>query len=312
MAKTKKPPDATRIQANKYDKIIKENLVKAIPDLMYLFTGMAIVEIHPENVEMHHTKEKKADFLATVTVADAQKSVLHIEFQVENDSEMLDRMYDYRGFLRRRHPKIRILQYVIFLGESTPKMETQINEPDLFYRYHLLWMQDINYHHLLKSENPELVVMAMLADFENYAPELVAEQIIEKLQQQSESELDFLRFTNQLRMLANIRNLRPLIDEFMEKISRFFVPERDPWYNKGVEKGIEKGFKKGLLLAEIKLTEATLNFVVNLILKSDHNDEFIGSVCGATTEAVHQIRETIRLHPDDFREKIKGIQILPE
>ena len=36
------------------------------------------------------------------------------------------------------------------------------------------------------------------------------------------------------------RSLAPLIDKVMENITQYFVPERDPWYNKGFQNGEEK------------------------------------------------------------------------
>ena len=38
-----------------------------------------------------------------------------------------------------------------------------------------------------------------------------------------------------MRIVANIRNLAPLIDKVMENITQYFVPERDPWFNKGFQ-----------------------------------------------------------------------------
>ncbi len=309
VANSKKKPDPNRSEANKYDKIIKENLIRAVPGLMLIFAGLVITGMRPVNVELQKTKEAKADFIAIITDDTGRELVLHIEFQVENDSKMRYRMFEYKGFLIRQYERAQVLQYVIFLGENPPTMETHLSDADLSFRFHLDWLRDINYRELLKTETPELIILALLADFETAPPELVAEQVFEKLKEFAETELEFQRFTNQLRVISNLRNLQPLIDNLMLKISKYFVEERDPLFKKGIEQGIEQGIELGQIEG---MTQAKLDIVVNLINKSDHDNFFIAEISGLDISVVKEIRDLVQKYPDNFRSKLKDIRILPE
>ena len=206
----------------------------------------------------------------------------------------------------RKYAGMPVLQYVIFLGENPPTMETHLIDPDLLsFRFHLDWIRDINYRELLKTETPELIILALLADFEAAHPDFVAEQVFEKLKEFAESELDFQRFTNQLRVISNLRNLQPLIENLMLKISKYFVKERDPLFREGIEQGLELGEIKGM-------TEAKIDIVVNLIQNSDLDDNFISKISGIAPSIVKEIRDLIHNYPDSFREKLKDFRISPE
>jgi predicted transposase YdaD len=104
----------------------------------------------------------------------------------------------------------------------------------------------------------------------------------------------------------------------MLNISEYIDERKDPFFQRGeklgiqrgeqigIERGIEKGIEKGIRLG---MTEKTLGIVSNLILRSDHDDAFIASIAGLETRVVAQIRELIRQHPDDFKERLKALDI---
>jgi hypothetical protein len=232
---------SNKVESNRYDKILKENLLKAMDGLVRKVLGIEAKSIEPVNPDLQHTRERKADFVAKVTDTAGQKIILHVEFQVRNDARMLHRMLEYKAMLFRRYPKEKVVQYVIFLGEARPTMQDLYQSDDLMYRYHLVWIQDVNYKVFLASANIEEVVLAVLAGFEKAEAEQVAVAILDKIKVGSATELEFQRFTEQLRILSNIRNLRPLIDKIMEKVARFFVKERDPLFREGKIEGKLEG-----------------------------------------------------------------------
>jgi hypothetical protein len=111
------PDDLGSIVAQ-YDKIIKENLIKAAPGLIRGVLGIKAVSIQPVTIEMQHTRERKADFVALVTDEAGDKFLVHIEFQVRNDPKMLYRMFDYAALETRKYPGVELRQYVIYLGPT--------------------------------------------------------------------------------------------------------------------------------------------------------------------------------------------------
>jgi predicted transposase/invertase (TIGR01784 family) len=288
MAKQKKektPEDEKTQEANKYDKILKENLNKSIPTMLKHILGLDIIEIKILNTDVQFTKERKADFIGEITEKNGKKSIIHIEFQ-RNSEQMSNRMLEYRVMLRRRYPKLKIKQYVIGLGNKNTKMKTEIKEDNLYYSFFMFWMQDIDWRIFLNSENSEEIILAILGNFGDETPEKVVEEVILKLESKATNPLDFAKYSYQLRLLANIRKLQPLIVKLMEKISRFFVIEEDPLFNKGLSEGEARGEAKGKI-------EATELFIKNLIESGDYTDHQIASFTGVSLEFVCQIREKL-------------------
>jgi RNA recognition motif-containing protein len=150
-----------------------------------------------------------------------------------------------------------------------------LRQRDIQFRYNAIWLRDVPAEQFLKSEFSEEILFAVLAKFpENQAPEIV-EQVIENIRKRAGQNLEFERFSEQLRILGKLRNLQPLIESLMEKISRYVSMEDDPWFVKGEQKG--------------KLKEQR-QFVVNLIQATDFDDKKIASLAAADIAFVRQVR----------------------
>jgi predicted transposase/invertase (TIGR01784 family) len=268
-----------RQQANKYDKILKENLLSALPGILKNVLDLNVRVVKPLNVELQHTRERKADFIAIVADQENRQKVLHIEFQARNERQMLNRMLEYKAMLLRKHPELPIAQYVVYLGKNPSDMITVLDTPDLFYRYQLIWTQQVDYQKFLHSEKPEEALLAVLADFGKSSSEEVAEAIFAKMKGQAETELEFQRYMEQLRILSNIRNLQPLIEILMEKMSRFFVEERDPLFKKGKLEGKVEG-----------KVETAKQFVRNLIEDGSYDLAKIARLVGVSLEFVMEVK----------------------
>src|ERR1700760_2477307 len=82
-------------QVNQYDKIFRENLEAALPGLINNL--LCIDAVHTEELpdDIQHTKERKPDVLKKVTDKNGETFVLHIEFQVKDEGEMVYRMAEY-------------------------------------------------------------------------------------------------------------------------------------------------------------------------------------------------------------------------
>ena len=112
------------------------------------------------------------------------------------------------------------------------------------FRYNVISISDIPYKLFLESNKPEVIVFSLLGDLGKTPPKDVAIAAAQRINALESGELRKKKFFKQLRIISNIRNLAPLIDKVMENITQYFVPERDPWYNKGFARGEEKNEEK--------------------------------------------------------------------
>ena len=251
--KTPKP----KRQVGQYDKIFQENLEKLLPILIKEVLGMDIVHREQLPTRVQHTQEREPDILELVQLRDNTKKALHVELQLKDEQDMNFRLADYCIMLLRIDPHTPIEQYVIYLGNDKPKHITGYFENNnMTFRYNVISFSDIPYELLLESNIPEVIVFAILGDLGKTAPKDVAIAAAQRINALETGELKKKKLFKQLRIISNIRNLAPLIDKVMENITQYFVPERDPWYNKGIAIGEEKQ-------AEVDKREFTALFLIS-------------------------------------------------
>jgi len=151
-------------QANKYDKIVKENMESILPVfikdvLNFDITGSTKI---PDDIQ--YTKERKPDVLTMITDRNKQAFVLHLEWQSKNDNNMAYRMAEYAVMLHRKY-RLPVEQFVIFMGGGVMKMGRAISHKYLQFRYHIIVLKDIDYKIFLESEIPGVKVLAILGNF---------------------------------------------------------------------------------------------------------------------------------------------------
>jgi hypothetical protein len=264
-------------QANQYDKIFKENIEAVIPSLMQnvLRIDAVLVEDLPNDIQ--HTKERKPDVLKKITDTDGSIFILHIEFQVANESEMIYRMGEYYFMLARKF-KLPIRQFVIFIGSIKPRMTTKIEFPFLKFEFPLISLINIDYGLFLKSNKPEEVILSILADFTDNSIDSVLKQIISRLEETTEGGLALKRYFKQLRVLAQLRKLeQKLKDIVMDNIAKYIDEERDVAFLVGQEKAEER-------------------FVKNLLAKMSLTLEQIADIAGVSIDFVKQVKQKIATH----------------
>lgn len=272
------------VQVSQYDKIIKENMNGAMPDLLTGVLGIRAARAEDLAERIQHTKERIPDQLKKVTDDTGDTFVLHVEWQLKNDTEMIDRMLEYRAMLRRKY-RISIRQYVLFMGKTASTMVNRIEEKDLKFFYHLIDLYKIDYKIFLASEKPEQKILAVLGNFCKEAPEAVLRKIIEGIKSKARGSLAEQRYLNQLRILVQLRNLETQFNHIMESVSTFFKEERDPYYIKGFKKGAEK--------ERIKRIKASYEVAERLIDGTDHTDEVIARLAGVTISFVKRKRHAL-------------------
>lgn len=266
-------------QAGQYDKIIRENLEITLPVIIRDVLGLNITESEELPDDIQHTKERKPDSLKKVTDAEGKTYVLHVEFQVKDEIEMVYRMAEYSIMLMRRY-KLPVKQYVIFLTDTKPAMPVLINTENHSYRFSLIRIAEANYRLFLKSNNPEVKMLGILANFGKEDSYDAIKLIVDGIKTFTKSDFAESRYFKQLRIFTQLRkNLEQELEKAMITVSEFFKEENDFLYKKGETKGEEK---KSQIVVENLLSELGLS------------DEQAARIAEVPVEYVAKIRASLK------------------
>ena len=280
--------------ANDYDKIIRENIEAVILPL-----AERLLDIQPECIEelpddLQTTIERKPDLLKKVTDRQQRRFILQIEFQSTDEKDMVYRMLEYRGLIARRY-KLPVKQFVLYIGQRPPKMKTDLIEEKLSFGFHLKNIQDYDYRNLLKSEIPEEILLAVLANFDTDSPEQVIRLLLKRLQQFAPNERALQKYLHQLRNFSNLRKLHSLvIEEIKEMAIPFHIDKNDILYKEGLAKGLAKGRKEKEAAEKATEEKAKRNFVVKLLHIGSLTIEQIAEAASVTVAYVKQLQSKMR------------------
>ncbi len=258
-------------QSNQYDKILRENLEAFIPGLIENVLGITAVSSEELPDDIQHTKERKPDVLKKITDSQDNTYVLQIEFQVADEPEMVYRMAEYYIMLERKY-KLPVRQFVIFLGSSAPQMPVRLDRVNLTFDFPLISFAALDYRLFLRSDRPEEVLLSVLASFEGDTADAALRQIVRRIEETSEGDFSLRKHINQLRVLAQLRNLGVKLKSAMDSIAQFISPEKDAFYLIGQERAEER-------------------FVRTLLTELDMTAERIAKLAGVTVEFVEQVRQ---------------------
>ena len=253
-------------QSSQYDKIFKENIEAVISSIMQNVLEITAVSMEELPDDIQHTKERKPDVLKKVTDTKGDTFVLQIEFQVRDELKMVYRMAEYFIMLERKY-ELPVKQFVIFLGSDNPKMPTELDRERLKFSYPLVSLSTLDYHIFLNSDKPEEIILGILANFKGENPEDALKQILVRIKETSKEEFSLNRYFNQLRVLAQLRNLELNLKNAMDSIAEYIKEERDVLYLRGQENEkakfvtylIREGNKTFEQIADI--AETTVDFV---------------------------------------------------
>jgi hypothetical protein len=245
-----------------------------IEDLLHL--DIAESEEIPDDIQ--HTKERKPDALKKVTDSQGNTFIVHLEFQVKDEADMVYRMAEYKVMLLRRY-KIPVKQSVIFLAAKRPNMPTRINTEKLKYNYDLIRLCEIDYRIFLNSKNPEVKMLGILANLGKYNVQQAIQNIVDGISTSTESDLEKYKYYKQFRIFVQLRkSIQPLLEKVMESVSTFFKEENDIFYRKGEIKGEEK---------------KSHTVVENLIEEFGFSDEQAAQAAEVSIEYVKKIRSRL-------------------
>lgn len=266
-------------QVSQYDKIIKENLEVTLPVIIRDVLGLDILVSEELPDDVQHTKERKPDALKKVTDTLGNTYVLQVEFQVEDEKEMVYRMAEYNIMLMRKY-QLPIKQYVVFLKDINPLMPTFLDTEHLKFNFTMIRIAEASYKLFLRSNNPEVKMLGILANFGKEDSYSAVMSIIDGIQSITKGDFAGSRYFKQLRIFVQLRSsVEQQFEKAMETVTKFFKEENDFLYRKGEAKG------------ESKKSHAV---VENLIIKLGFTDEQAADVAEVDVEYVKKVRAELK------------------
>ncbi len=264
-------------QSSQYDKIFKENIEAVISSIMQNVLEITAISVEELPDDIQHTKERKPDTLKKITDDKGNTFVLQIEFQVKDEDEMVYRMGEYYFMLERKY-KLPVKQFVIFLGADNPKMPTELERERLKFSYPLVSLSTLDYHIFLNSDKPEEIILGILANFKGENPENAIKQILVRVKETTKGDFSLNRYFNQLRVLAQLRNLELNLKNAMDSIAEYIKEERDVLFLRGLDKGKEK---------------EQVKFVTYLLQEGNKAYDQIADIAGTTVDFVKSVHRQL-------------------
>ena len=220
----------------KYDNLLKTIFFDAMPALLRLMKCAPVVEYL--SVEFPPRTSLIADVVALLE----DGKILHIEFQVKNDPEMLWRCYHYYGAISQRWRNSEVLQFVVYLGSAPLAMESVIDEPSCKYHYEIVNMQEVPAQVFLDSPRDAERMLAIVSKSED--PRATIRQVLESWKGLSENELQ--ENIERLRTLSCLRKQEIIAMEEVERMPFEIDIRESEIFQMGEKEGYNEAFKEAL------------------------------------------------------------------
>ncbi|MBL7813843.1 MAG: Rpn family recombination-promoting nuclease/putative transposase [Saprospiraceae bacterium] len=276
-------------EGNLFDKIFKEVSEKVFLTLVEQRLGLKIKEFRPLKEKMQTTIEREMDFFYEIIPEEGEKFILHLEFETKDPLDMIYRVGEYHGMGLRRM-KLPIRHVVIYLGTKTPKMRTQLKPEEVFTGFELVNVHVFNPIELLSSQVPDVVLLAVLANYPPEQAESILRLIVQRLKTLSQNEAELTRYFNQLITFSRLRKIENLTIKITEEMPITYNIETDYLYEQGLEKGLETGIQKGIEKGRSETDyQNKFNFVLNLLKNTDFSNEKIAFLAGVDSQFVEKV-----------------------
>ena len=320
-----KEPTDEQLQGNQHDKIIKESIEETMHFLLKTFGNIDVAKSEQLPTEIQQTQERKPDFLKIITDTNGVERIGHIEFHVKDEADISYRAFEACAMMKRKRPHLGISQIIAFLGEKPAEHILQ-EWSDEHYTYKIKLIQFIKtpIELFLNAESAAEIVYGVLSDFGGQAPEIVIPQLVDKVIEHTDNNLERLKFLEHLRIFGKLRNFEPLIKIIMEKTIAYFglKDEDDYMYQRGAAKTAthyQEELAAEREAARLKEVEAQKRFdqnrrftVIGMLDIAHLTDAQIITITGVSTEILHQIKKDLAAAPkkiDRMKSKLSAAQI---
>jgi hypothetical protein len=145
----------------------------------------------------------------------------------------------YHAFLHYQQ-RLPIRQFVVYVGKDKPAMDQRLESHSISYRYELVDLRSFPYQTFLESSQGQEVLLAILADFGGEPAELIAQRILLKLAQLTDSRLQLEQRVLQLVRLVVLRNLSTTVFKSVKNMALNINIREDALYLEGQAEGKEK------------------------------------------------------------------------
>jgi len=238
--------------------IISKQIIKriAVDIAIYLLH----LDINPDEVELLSTEQqrvedRRADLVVKLKYRTQESFILHVEIQNSNEQRMPLRMMRYYTDIALQHPKLKIEQYVIYIGKRRLTMPAQVEGSDWCYRYRLIDMRSIDSEVFIEQDNPDALLLAVLCDFKGRDAQEMVNYIVQRLQALFKDDTkQFREYFMMLDILSDNRDLKLQVKKANEMLTQFNIEDllfyqiaMERGMKNGIEQGIEKGIEKGEL-----------------------------------------------------------------
>ncbi len=192
--------------------------------------------------------ELRVDFLARLE----DESILHMEFQSFNDTNMPWRMLRYYTAIVEKYKTHNIKQLVVYVGNEKLRMKSSLKIKNLVFKYEILDIRQIDCKLLLESPDPMDRLLACLCKVEDEV--YLIEKLIKTMEGMNDEERkDYLLKALTLTELRP--NLRIRLTEEVKPMPIVVRPEdiklpkrklrKDILYRLGLEEGKQIGLEEG-------------------------------------------------------------------
>jgi len=230
--------------------------------------------------ELKRIEKREADLVAICEI-DNQKSILHIEIQNNNDSNMIYRMLRYYTEIKQLHKNLPVYQYVIYIGKRKLSMKNSLKSDNINYSYNLLDLATIDCEKFIEMDTPDALVLAILCDFKGKNEKDVIKYIITRIRELTkDDEYKLSQYMLALETLSENRNLQDKIKE-VEAMIREVKLENLPSFQLVAERGVQKGLEQGKKV------------IVLNALKKGLDENLIQEISGFDLETIHQLKKSL-------------------
>lgn len=228
------PIPVKRHHPYRYDAVVKDLVQRDQSSILDAYIGNRKVRGFL-NVEFAIVEERIADLLIELD----DGSILHIEFQSDNQSAMPYRMGIYGLICAEKHRGRNIEQVVIYLGQDPMSMSSSIAVSGIRVEYELMDIREFDALELLASGRPGDYALALLAS----GGVGHMRQILEQANQLPEPERR--RVFTQMSLLVGLRGASEHFRMEMKAMGVYIEIEENvvlkDIYDAGMEKGREEG-----------------------------------------------------------------------
>jgi hypothetical protein len=218
-----------------YDVTLKMLLREPAERAVHAVTGLSVERWL--DAELPKIQNPRMDLLGEV----ADGSLLHLELQTGNDSDMPQRMAEYAlGIHRifRKFPR----QIVLYAGEPDLRMRSSLEGPRFSFSYEVIDLREMDGERLLASNQVGDNVLAILTRLRDQRGAI--DEIVRKIAGLQETQRE--RALQQLFVLAGLRGLEEAVEEGIRRM---------PTLNEIIlnNKVLGREYKRGLAEGELRV-----------------------------------------------------------